>query len=326
MNLRLGLYELAARYRLDGRALRRLQELAGLHEEPAAVARGLSRGLTLLAAALAGLGLLLWVAANWGELGRVARFALLQGTLLATGLGAAALPRARAPLGLLALLATGGLWAYFGQTYQTGADAWQLFALWAALTLPLCWAVRSDALWTPWAVVATVAIALWSDAHAGHRWGVQAQHLSVDLSAWLAGALLVGLLSPAGQRRTGAGVWSLRTAVTLLVPQITLPATAGLFAPQLAPQYLLGLLLLAALAGVFARVTFDVFALSAVALGIDGLLLSGLAHLLFDHPQRGEPIDELLVLSLVAAGLLAATVKAILQLARRHAAAPQEVA
>lgn len=326
MNLRLGLYELAARHRLDGRAAQRLQELAGLHDEPAAAARCLPRGLAVLAAALGGLGLLLWVAANWGELGRVARFALLQGTLAATGLGAAALPRARVPLGLLALLAIGGLWAYFGQTYQTGADAWQLFALWAALALPLCWAARSDALWAPWAVVAMTAIALWSQAHAGHRWGVLPQDLAVDAAAWLAAALLVGLLSPAGQRHTGAGVWSLRTAVALMVPQVTLQATAGLFAPHVAPQYALGLLLLAGMAGVFARVAFDVFALSAVALGINGLLVAGLARLLFDQPRRGDQTDELLVLSLVAAGLLAATVNLILQLARRHATSLQEAA
>ena len=41
------------------------------------------------------------------------------------------------PMGLLAMLGMGALFAYFGQTYQTGADPWQLFALWAALSLPL---------------------------------------------------------------------------------------------------------------------------------------------------------------------------------------------
>ena len=67
-------------------------------------------------------------------------------------------PALRAPLALLAFLGTGGLFAYFGQTYQTGADAWQLFALWGALALPLCLGARSDALWAPWALVVMTAI------------------------------------------------------------------------------------------------------------------------------------------------------------------------
>ena len=81
--------------------------------------------------------------------------------------GAAWRPAARAPLALLALLGIGGLFAYFGQTYQTGADPWQLFAWWAALALPLCLGVRSDVLWAPWAAVAVGAISLWVHAHTG---------------------------------------------------------------------------------------------------------------------------------------------------------------
>jgi len=46
----------------------------------------------------------------------------------------------------------GGLFAYFRQTYQTGADAWQLFALWAALGLPLCLGVGSVVPWAPWEI------------------------------------------------------------------------------------------------------------------------------------------------------------------------------
>ena len=58
-------------------------------------------------------------------------------TLVVAGLGAMLLPVWRAPLALLVFLITGGLFASIGQTYQTGADPWQLFALWAALGLPL---------------------------------------------------------------------------------------------------------------------------------------------------------------------------------------------
>ena len=41
---------------------------------------------------------------------------------------------------------------YLAQQYQTGADSWQLFAIWAALALPLCLGVRHDAMWAQWAL------------------------------------------------------------------------------------------------------------------------------------------------------------------------------
>ena len=83
-------------------------------------------------------------------------YALLAAAAVAV-LAAAARPALRVPGALAALLATGALFAYFGQTYQTGADPWQLFALWALLTLPLALAARSDALWLPWCLVAMAA-------------------------------------------------------------------------------------------------------------------------------------------------------------------------
>ena len=59
-------------------------------------------------------------------------------------------------------LALGGLLAFVGQTYQTGADAWQLFAVWAALSF--LWAVvaRRDVVWALWLLVAALGIAMWS--------------------------------------------------------------------------------------------------------------------------------------------------------------------
>lgn len=122
MDLRLALHELEAAHGLDDGASRRLQALAGLGDEPRALKRWLPLGLAVLAAALLGLGLIFWIAANWETLGRFGRFAVLQGAIVAMGIGALARPAWRAPLALVVLLATGALFAYFGQTYQTGAD------------------------------------------------------------------------------------------------------------------------------------------------------------------------------------------------------------
>jgi uncharacterized membrane protein len=316
MDLRLALYRLAAEQGLDAAATAPLEALAGFDAEPPALKRWLPLGMAALAAALLGLGLIFWIAANWETLGRFGRFAVLQGAIAVMGAAALIRPAWRAPLSLLVLLATGALFAYFGQTYQTGADPWQLFALWAALTLPLALALRTDLLWAPWTLVAFVGIALWIHAHAGHRWAVQPEDLAVHLAGWAAAGSVVLAMSALARRATGAGAWSLRTAVTLAVIVITSTALAGLFSRSVATHYVYGLVVLAALALAFVpQRSFDVFALSAVALGLNTLLVAGLGRLLLEN-AHGDPIGRLFLLGAAAAGLLAGTVSGVLRLAR----------
>ena len=320
MNLRWALQELADAHRLDATTRRRIAALAGLDEAPAPLLHGLPRGLAVLAAALVGLGVVMWIAANWDTLGRLGRFALLMSLVGLAGAGAALRPAWRAPLGLVAFLGIGALFAYFGQTYQTGADPWQLFALWASLAVPLCLGARSDVLWAPWALVVVVAISLWTHAHLGHRWRVEPGDLRVHAMAWAAAGVLVALLSAPLRHVTGAGLWGLRTAATLAVVMLTATALGGLFQREVAPHYGLALLVLAgAGALVSRRAAFDVFVLSALALGLVTLLVCGLARLLLEG-QRGDPIGPLFIIGLAAAGLLAGAVSGILKLTRRYAA------
>jgi uncharacterized membrane protein len=320
MTRRLALFQLAQAHGLDAAARERLLTMGGLAGEPPDAAQHLWRVLALLAAALVGLGLVMWVAANWDDLGRAGRFWLLQGVVVAMGLGACLRPTLRAPLGLLALLAVGALFAYFGQTYQTGADAWQLFALWAALTLPLALGARHDAVWAPWALVAAVGTSLWVQTHTGHQWRVQPDDLGVHALGWAGLGALCLLLSPAWARWTGAGPWARRTALTLATVAITLAALGGLFHKDIAPHYPLGLVLLA-LAGTWLSrpAHFEVFGLSAAAMGLNALVVGGLVRLLFEHGGR-DPIGRLMLIGLVSAALLALSVKWILRLVRDNGA------
>lgn len=317
MDIRLALHDLAHAHRLDAAAARQLEALADFHAEPARLHRWLPIGLAALAAALFGLGLIFWIAAHWDTLGRFGRFALLQSTVLAMGAGAVWRPAWRSPLALLVLLATGGLFAYFGQTYQTGADPWQLFALWAALTLPLALAARSDLVWAPWVLVVFVGIALWIHAHSGHRWQVQPDDLAVHLAGWAMALATLLAVGPLGRAFTGAGMGSLRTAVTLGVIVITATALGGLFSRSIGTHYVFGLVVLVLIALAFVPPRqFDVFALSAAALGLNALIVAGLARLLLES-AGGDPIGRLFLLGAAAAGLLAASVSAILRLSRR---------
>ncbi len=313
---------LAARHGLDAAGSQRLLALATPPGPDDAALQRMWRGVAAGAAALAGLGVLLWVAANWADFGRTGRFAILQALVLLPLLGAAARPALRAPLALMAFLATGALFAYFGQTYQTGADPWQLFALWALLGLPLCLAVRGDLLWLPWAVVVVTAISLWVQAHTGHRWRVLSQDLAVHGAGWAGALLLVGLLGRGLARVTGAGVWSRRMAATLFVGMLGVTALGGLFGREIAPHYLAALVLLALWACWLCTPRgFDIFGLSAAALALDTLLLCGLARLLFQH-MDDDMLGPLLLLGLAAAGMLAGSVHGILRVARRRENTP----
>jgi uncharacterized membrane protein len=110
---------------------------------------------------------------NWDAMGRFAKFALAQALIVAALAGYWRLGSERmagkAAL-LLAALLMGALLALFGQTYQTGADPWQLFATWALLILP--WAVvgRFAALWLLWIVLLNMALTLYFSLFRG-LWG-----------------------------------------------------------------------------------------------------------------------------------------------------------
>ena len=95
------------------------------------------------------------------------------------------------------------------------------------------------------------------------------------------------------------------------------------FKARVAGHYALGLLVLAALAAALALGPthwFDIFGLSAAALGLNTLLFAGLARWLFDSGGggHGEPLGRMLLLGLAAAALLAATVSVILRQHRAH--------
>src|SRR5688572_2321641 len=90
---------------------------------------------------------------NWDDLGRFAKFGLVEAAILAGLLacwrvGVDGKP-GKAVLLLLSLL-TGALLALTGQVYQTGADTYELFAWWAVLILPWVLVSRFSPLWLTW--------------------------------------------------------------------------------------------------------------------------------------------------------------------------------
>lgn len=104
-----------------------------------------------------------FVAYNWDDLGRFAKFGMMEGLIVLTVLAYWKLDKDRVPAKVSLLMASiflGVLLALYGQTYQTGADPWQLFFNWALLMLP--WAIvgRFSAIWMLWIGLINVSIIL----------------------------------------------------------------------------------------------------------------------------------------------------------------------
>jgi uncharacterized membrane protein len=317
MRTRFALLDLIARSNLDAATASRVWQLAGFDRPPPALLGWMRLGLGIVGAGCAGLGVMFWVAANWGVLGRFQQFALLQSLVALLCIGTAVWRKARVPLALLTLLATGGLLAYFGQTYQSGGDPWQLFALWAGLTLPLAWGVRADSVWAAWIVVALTALTLWDGEHTRRAWDFDVGDGAVHVIAALCAAFLTASMSAPCRRHTGAGTWAFGMALVLSAVFVTTTAVRDLWDAS-SPHYGFSLVLLGLAALLIAHARpFDVFAASVVGLALNVLLV---ARTLLMFKDTREFIFPLLVVGIVALGLLAITVTLIMAGVRQSAA------
>ncbi len=176
-----------------------------------------ARILTVFGVSLILAGLVYFFAFNWERIPPQAKLAGIALLLVAAAAPTVVLGLDHAVGRIATVVATvlvGVFLAVFGQIYQTGADAWGLFAVWAALTLP--WALLADcsATWAVWLVVANVAIRLW--------WA----QVRPEDDAWFVGSSLSIILFDAAfllarEWLAGAGVaWAAQrwTRWLLLVP------------------------------------------------------------------------------------------------------------
>lgn len=126
--------------------------------------RFLDRMLLFMGVVLLAAGVIFFFAFNWQGLGRFAKFALAEVPIVAAlavvwrlGVDSVA---GKATLLFVSLLA-GALLALVGQTYQTGADTFELFVAWAAVILPWALVARFPSLWILWLALVNVAASLY---------------------------------------------------------------------------------------------------------------------------------------------------------------------
>jgi len=143
------LYSLARANILSPNALEYALRRLGTVPDARAWRRFLDKLLLLLGTTLLLAGILFFFAYNWADLSRFIKFAVLEFGILSMAVFASW--QFRNLSGQAALLAAamllGVLLAVYGQTYQTGADAFGLFIAWALLILPWVLVSQFAPLW-----------------------------------------------------------------------------------------------------------------------------------------------------------------------------------
>jgi len=286
--------------------------------------------LAFLGAGFLAAALIFFFAYNWAEMHRFAKFGIGLAALATaagfaifgrhTGVGV----RRRAAL-FATTLCTGALLALIGQTYQTGADLWELFAVWALLATPFALLSRSVETWALWLAIANTALYL----RLGTAWAFVSGSASPARPLFWGIAFNVVCLLLA-ERFARAPHFTPARALPRLAALVALGglctgACIGLFSPEeyvhFVPLYIAAAALTLTL---YRHTRFD-----SVMLGIGGtsVIVFGTLVLakLVDAPRGHTPIELLGLLCggflIVSSGLLTAW---LIKLHReRHAATPQ---
>jgi len=287
----------------------RALDLAGATPQLAEWRRFVQSLLLWVGVVLMASGIVFFFAYNWQSLHRFGKFGLAE-ILFAASLVAAWRFGAERPAGkaalLLAALLTGALLALYGQTYQTGADAYELFLNWAALILPWVLVARFGPLWLLWVGLLNLALVLYAQTmprgllgalfdSSGALWTLLLLN-TIALVAWefwLARGL--AFLSRWGARVLGALSGSFATAVGVL-------AIAGdnAYVALGVPAYLAWLV---AVCLYYRGRIVDVFMLSGGVLSVVVLTATFLGKHLLDHGDAaGFLFIGLVVIAMSGAG------------------------
>ena len=260
---------------------------------------------------LLALGVIFFFAFNWDELHRLHKLVLALAAVTGFAGGSLLLQPGSALYRAClfgAALTTGAVLALVGQTYQTGADIWQLFAGWALLMLPWVLISRSAACWGLFWLVFNLALLRYF-AHYPH-WPLSAP----GLLALAGGNLLLLLVFElwGGRLFPQAGRSLPRLAAFALLSALTLGGCGSWWEEGF--QSLLLALVLAWLIGIplYLRWRRDLLMLALLLYSMVGLTASALASLL-DNLS-----DNFTLLNVLGLYVLLASAAASLWLHRLH--------
>jgi uncharacterized membrane protein len=265
--------------------------------------------LLVLGAAFVLAGIVFFFAYNWHGLHRFAKLGLASGLLAAAAAGSVTTWVRQRALSRTLLCATavliGVLLTLYGQVYQTGANAYDLFAGWALLSLPLALTGAFPALWLLWLAVANLALVFFGGQLLRdwvHPW------MLLTLTLINAGAVAVSELAAARSRTALQHRWLPQIAGLAAMAMATIGLAAGIFDEFVDVRwYLFVPLVGAALAGTYYVYRHRVrdLAMNAIA-GVSAITVVFCAFIKvtsFDH-EAGLLLGGLLLLGLTTACVL----------------------
>lgn len=242
----------------------------------------LSRVVLAFAVALLCSGVIFFFAYNWDALSRYHKFAIAQGALLLSLLPLLRfhLQHAVAQAAVFAAsLLVGALLALIGQTYQSGADTYQLFALWALLITPWVLIARMPALWLLLLILLNVALALLLSDFIQQPWLAGVNNIGLLLFALNAAAAGAWLFITRHRPASGLLNWAGRSINLYSLLLITLMALEQILGWQGYDLTLVVWVLFAALWLYLYRVRhIDLVMLSALIMASIVLIVSALAQ------------------------------------------------
>ena len=258
-------------------------------------------------------GVIFFFAYNWQEMGRFAKFGLVEFCIVAVvatcwKLG---LDRLSGKAALFAAtLLIGALLALVGQTYQTGADPWQLFAVWATMILPWVVIGRFGALLLFWVGLINLSMFLYFQTFP-RFFGFFGLLFGSEAMLWtffIFNTAILCLWEFAAQRQFSwlSERWPLRVLAVASGSLITTLAVWSIFEfRSFGVACPIGYLLwLAAAYFVYRHKYIDVFVLAGGVLSVIIVVTALLSHSMFNHGGNAGSflIIGLAVISLSAVG------------------------
>ncbi|MFG1345209.1 DUF2157 domain-containing protein [Xanthobacter autotrophicus DSM 431] len=279
-------------------------------------------------AALVLSGIIYFFAFNWNRIPPLTRLGVIAALIAAACLTVVVLGfgrRASETAAAAAVTLVGVFLAVAGQIYQTGADAWTLFAAWAGLTLAWALLAGSAATWAVWIAVAAVTITTWWDqtqpADAAFHSGRNLSLMALFGIALLIREMLAarGVAWPAARwTRFILGLPLLAATVQLAI--ILLEEFGG-FGPAEGMALAVIPLCLAAMAVVYRRPIPDLAMLAAVVLSVCVIADFALFRLLTNGSRRAD-IGTYFLMGVATLALFAAAVAWLRATSRKLEAQP----
>lgn len=290
---------LAHQKHLTAAALERALALSGTLPTPSRWGQAINYALLVLGVAFTLSGIFFFFAYNWATLPRLFKFGLIEvAILLAVGLAAywGLQKLAGRAMLLAAAFLVGVLQAVYGQVYQTGADAYQLFLGWAVFITG--WVIISAhaPLWFLWLVLLNISLV---------TYGTQVLAPGAGMYVALLGLNAIGLLSWEYARHRGVpwltARWPIRLIACAAFVFAVIPTLQFIFFDFLAtngpPPDLWRLLAPVFYAGFVGLVLFlymrkfnDLFILTLAAFSLVVVITAGLSRIVFLNASGFGPV------------------------------------